>query len=476
MRVVTYARVSTLRQESDGESLANQERAFARWLAAEGVAPRIRVRAYREAKSAGDVAGRAEFGRMIAELATTKPDAIVVDTLDRFTRDATDGLLLLRQLRGHGVGLLPLDWRRAAPIDLDDDRDWQDVYDEFGAAERERRRIRRRVVRSYEGRRERGATTANRTPLGVRKNGDRLEPSADAWLIVECDRRLLAGESMRTVFAWMRSVMPTSWATLAALNRAMRNEAYVAAGVRSADAHARIGAIVEENATRFGVMLKRKHDHEFTGVFACARCGYRMKSIVVRGGTQERLVCDRRLDHPAVSIVVDERVTSWWSAALRELRAGAGVERWARGEDREIAELRRGLQRQLAACDQRAADLRRRQDRAFDLLVDGDPAIEERARDLLRGVNADVGALELHRATVADELAKLPEPAARDAAAVRFLVEQIAQRYPEWSIEERGRLNRALCAAFGSSPRIERVGRREIAITWDVLAAVHSET
>src|SRR6185312_228547 len=155
MRVVSYSRVSSLSQETDGQSLQNQERAFTRWLERTG---NTRVRAYRESASAGTIEGREEFSRMLKELPRLKVDAVIIDAMDRFTRSLRDGLNLIEELRSHGVGLLPIDWHRDKPLDLNLDRDWADVVDEFTTAEAERRRIRKRIRRAYEGRRERGAT------------------------------------------------------------------------------------------------------------------------------------------------------------------------------------------------------------------------------------------------------------------------------------------------------------------------------
>ena len=390
-----------------------------------------------------------------------------MDTLDRFTRNLRDGLNLLEQLRGHGVKLIPLDSRRV--VDIDEDYGWRDVVEEFTAAEWERRKIRRRVIRSYEGRRERGATTSNKVPLGVRKDGDRLVPSDDSWLAAEIDRRVLAGESRQSVVRWIRSVHAKGWKSATSLRRMLVNPAYEAAGVRSAEDAAKLRVLDKQLGAQFGEKLKRKYDHEFTGVFRCAACGYRMHSVVGRKG--ETLVCDRHIDHPSFNVLVDERVRSAWAGYLSRVQTDAFVQEWSGGEAGETAELRRGLQRQIARFDQQASELARRRDRAFDLLVDGDPAIEQQARTMLRKVDADEKTVALQQAAVASELLSLPEPRTRDVAQLRELLRQFRNAYDLKDVRKRNRWNRMLCAMFDSNPVIARVGYRKIAISWPELDA-----
>jgi len=47
---------------------------------------------------------------MIADLPQLRPDLVVVDTMDRFSRNLKDGLDLLERFEGHGIASLPLDW------------------------------------------------------------------------------------------------------------------------------------------------------------------------------------------------------------------------------------------------------------------------------------------------------------------------------------------------------------------------------
>jgi DNA invertase Pin-like site-specific DNA recombinase len=80
MRVVTYARVSTINQETEGQSLSNQELAFQKWISKERATG---IRAYAGSKSAKSIEERSEFSRMISELPILRPDLVIVDTIDR---------------------------------------------------------------------------------------------------------------------------------------------------------------------------------------------------------------------------------------------------------------------------------------------------------------------------------------------------------------------------------------------------------
>jgi DNA invertase Pin-like site-specific DNA recombinase len=473
LRVVTYSRVSTIGQETEGQSLANQERAFSRAVEGRGW---IRVRSYREAASAGTIAGRAEFSRMITELSQTKPDAIVIDTLDRFTRNLRDGLNLLEQLRGHHVGLIPLDWERERPIDLDEDRDWSDVVEEFTAAERERRKIRKRVRRSFEGRRERGATTTNKAPFGVVKAGDHLRPDPErAWIVNETDQRVLRGESMGAIATWANALDPKAWKTRTGVMLAARNPAYVVAGVRTAETQAALETKLAEYSSRYG-MTRRVHAHELTGVFACGICvdqGVPEADALMHGGRQNRretLVCDRSPGRGrGHRFFVDKRyVYGAWRAYVAALVHDDGaVERWAR-EAAPAAE-RRTLERGLAKIDQSVAALRERRDRALDLLGDPSPAVSRQVRQLLEQIDADEGALHAAREATLGELAVLDRPK-RDPAVLRVLLQQFSDVYDRVPTRDRNALARALVAAIGSHPIVRRLGTTRadfgVSVSW----------
>lgn len=469
MKVVSYARVSTLRQESEGESLANQERAFVRWLERGG---HERIASYQDTKSAGTIAQRDEFLRMIHELRRTKPDAIIVDTLDRFTRNLRDGLNVLEELRGHHVGLLPLDWRREKPIDVDDDRDWAEVVDEFTGAESERRRIRRRVRRSRAERAERGATNTYNPPLGIMKKGDRLVPDPQtAWLIAQIDVRFLSGATLADLAKYALALHPDAWTTYSGVRKALANHAYVVAGVRRPEDQRQIDSLLEEMTKRFGRV--HKWEHEFAGVFLCGPCfdaGYRnlMSAAFTHAKTKKQsgkaqLICDRRrwgqTGHPDRYFCVSvDRVEPAWHAFIETLSAPEAVDRFASAESREVAEQQRQLGSRLAHLDQSLAALKSRRDAAFDLLADSDREMQSQARKMLSEVERDEAAIGATRGVLLGELASVPTPR-RDPAMLREGLAAYRETYARRTTVERNRLNRALCAAIGSNPRVYRDGK-----------------
>lgn len=430
------------------------------------------VRYYHEAASAGTVEGRAQFTRMIADLPKTKPQAIVIQTLDRFTRNLRDGLNTLEELRGHRVGLLPVDWRRNTPLDIDDDRDWGDVVAEFTAAERERRRIGRRIKDSYEGRRQRGAVLANRAPFGLQRQGDRFVPGPQAWIVAEAEERLLRGDGKLAIVSWVREIAPDGWKSIYGLYYGMLNEHYVKAGARSVERHRELAALLARVRSRYG--QDRENDHEFTGVFRCS-CGELLYGAIAwrDGKGYPTLRCNSVLKNPnghntsyAVSKIAEQ-----WLALIGELRADpASVAAWSAGtqdDDRE-----RQLQRQLAAIDQKGAALKRRRDAAFDLLGSGERALERQARQTLTEIDADEGAIHVEREAVLGELARIPHAQARNPQALLAALGSFGKVYTRASLRKRNELNRALVAIVGEHPVLVRDGegkgavRAPIRIAW----------
>ncbi len=489
MRIVTYSRVSSLGQETEGESLQNQDRAFTKAL--ERNPTWIRVKHYRETASAKTVAGRAKFSAMLDELPDTKPDMILVDTLDRFTRNLREGLNLLEEFRGKHVRLLPLDWRRTEPINLDDDRDWNDVVGEFQAAERENRIRSRRTRRSWEGRRERGAVLTNRTPFGLRREGDRLVPGEHAWIITEIDRRYLAGDRVTKICEWVSAQIGDKyWGSRTGIILALRSQHYVDAGLRTPETREALLAALDARRIRHG--KKSVHEHEFTGVFACARClalGYAPAEALMtgqmthdnKGAPHFSLVCQDgnavRVRHPRFIVRV-ERVRPMWNAAVELLQYDEPtVIRWQRaGAGNSAAEARRALLRRLGTLDGDAARLKARRDRAFDLLGEDDALIVAQARKMLTDGALDENALAVKAEALRAQLATLEAAEKpRDAQTLLALVSTYRETYAALTPRRQNLLNRALCAALGSHPIVDRTADHRwarVTMEWaDVLRA-----
>lgn len=477
IRVVTYARVSTEKQSERGQSLVDQQRAFAAAIAAHRWK---RVAEYAESASGKDVGGRETFQRMIDELPKTKPTIIVIATLDRFTRDATDGLVLIRSLRGKGVKLLPLDWDRADPIDLDNDRDWDTVYSEFGAAERERRRIAKRIKTSYEGRRERGATTVNSPPFGLAKEGDRLVPGPMAHIVAAVDARYLAGEDPMTTLAWAYEASGgKSWTGRTGIRLAMLNPGYVAAGVRSIETAAALITLLKSRDKRHGMM--RKHDHEFTGVFECGQCGAVMGERLLHDPyTNEdvpAIVCQAgyRLNkaHKTFTVRVSKIEDAWREFIGRLSGSEDSLRDWERSlADSEPVRASRSLERRIASLDAEEARLAKRRDTAFDLLDDSTAAVKAQARKMLTDVERDEIGLHAQREALRGEQVRVATDT-RTVDGLREALRAYGELYDGATVRQRNALNRALVAAIGSKPVIERLGATKwatVRITWPAVA------
>jgi DNA invertase Pin-like site-specific DNA recombinase len=481
LKIVTYARVSTIGQERKGQSLPNQERAFSEHIKRSGD---VRLRAYQESASGKSIEGRAEFSRMIRELPELKPDAIVVDTLDRFTRNATDGLVTVRALRGHSVALLPLDWHRAAPINLDDDRDWQEIYDEFGAAAREHRRISRRVRRSYEGRRERGATTHSHPPFGLKKVGDRLEPHPEtAWIIRDLDAKFIAGESQRDLVHWLRSVTAGQIGSRRGVRNLLANGTFVIGGLRSPDTHAAIQARIRFLAAKFGSVST--HDSALTGVVACGRCldrGVPMNRSLMCASWQKTnktagLVCHLR-GHSKFQVTVD-LIEPLFAKFLERWQAPSTIERWAvEPTESEHVQKIQDLNRRLSGIEQREAVVKSRRDAALDLLSDPSATMKKQGKKALLELESDERSLGVERGLILAEIANTPAPAVRQPEDAAALLEGLVETYWALELRERNELARALCQTLGSHPRVSRKGKKSttISLTWPELAAFEVST
>ncbi|MDE2106509.1 MAG: recombinase family protein [Patescibacteria group bacterium] len=469
MRVVSYARVSTVGQESRGQSLPNQERAFTSWLERTG---HVRIAAYREAASAGTVDGRAEFGRLLADLPTLQPDAIIVDTLDRFTRDLRGGLNLLDELRGHRVGLLPLDWARERPIDVDEDRDWQDVVEEFTGAERERRRIRRRVLRAYQGRLERGATFTNRLAYGLARRGDHLEPGPAAWVIAEIDRLFLEGGSVQDVYAWVRASAPDAWGTRNGVHRALRCRSYVTAGVRAPETQAAIDQRLVLARDRYG--RQDSHGHALAGVVACGLCvelGFARESSLMSGHAvsnrqQPRLDCTRTGNGR-----LPFRHARLWTAlaAPLELDFRESLRR-AVAEPAALARMmaapepaRARSARKRAAVDRQLEEIAARRAAALDLAGERSPGVRRQVAQALEEIDRQ----ERAALAVRDRLRR--EAANQRGASPQEVIDLAGTLLAAWEVADaraKNRLARLYCSALGVWPVATRRGRGDYELRW----------
>jgi DNA invertase Pin-like site-specific DNA recombinase len=466
-RVVTYARVSTIRQESEGQSLVTQERAFEKYMKRTSA---VRIAAYAESKSAKSIEGRREFLRLIEDLPNLQPDLILVDTIDRFSRNLNDGLNLLERFRGLVVRLLPLDWDE--PVDLDDDRDWKNVVQELTAADYERRRIRSRVNRAFASRRERGATLHNRGPFGLVKQRDRLVPHPQyAPIIQRAERMFVRGVPVEKILHMVQAVCgPAAWKTRAGLVNCLENYEYVRAGVRTIHMQERINARLATGRARFG--QRHSYVHPMTGVFACGICvemGADPNRALICGGYtpddtrpwNARVHCQRRHGRHPNNIGVNEFVLDLvFRTILKELLQRDALD-WSRlqmPDSIEEAIADDDLAQRLQTLERTQRSHAREISRLLDLLPETN-AIVRGTKARIKDVRARDAWLSQSRQEILDKF-QASKGTARSVAGVsaRASLEKALRDWSELDNHRKQEVARSICACAGSHPRAFRNG------------------
>ncbi len=471
MRVVTYARVSHRKQADEGQSLVNQDRKFQRWKDLGG---HTIVHSYEEQASASSIRKRRLFAQMLDDLDVTRPDCIVVDSMDRFSRNLEDAFEVLKELRKRGINVWPLEWERDKPPDIItyDSEDYIRARTQIIEAQAELSRIRTRMKRSYKGREERGATKTNRPPFGLRKNGDQLDPDPQtAWIVTEAEDRALAGEHFLDIVRWVQSLDPQAWSHNRSLQDAFANLNYVTAGLRSVDRHRALIDLLDVRRARYG--QRRVYENEFTGVFLCGLCADEGRPNALMTGTHRQdpkgkgyrypvVFCQERWKDCARTVhftVAQSKIeTAWWRYVDDITADPALLQRWAHQHSESGAERERQLTQRLARIDQQAASLKNRRDRAFDLLTDASAAIQRQARKALEDVERDEMELAIQRQAVVAELAAEPRRVTRDPDLMRAELRRYREVYEGEDARSRNELNRAICALIGSHPKVYRFG------------------
>lgn len=486
MRIVTYARVSTVKQETEGQSLVNQEQAFQSYINSKGAE---RIAAYAESKSAKSVEGRLEFLRLIQDLPVIRPDLVVVDTIDRFSRNLQDGLNLLERFRGHAVRLLPLDWDE--PVDLDDDRDWKNVVQELMAADYERRRIRTRINRSFAGRRERGATTHNRAPFGLRKQGDVLvADDAARDIIKRIDRMFVNGKTRADIVAFVRNCgLPGAWTSMNGLRCCLTNVEYVRAGVRTPRMQARINDRLAADDRQHA--HAKHYIHPMTGVFACGWCvrgGQRPEKALLCGTAipdyaratnflgDAKLICQRRSEAGHKSVIgMPESYLGiiFADIVLYALCRDDLLDRWS-GMPVQAMDARNSaaLRMRIATLERSQTYYRKERQRVLRSLPDTGSIGTAKFR-LIQIAKSEERLSNIRR-SVLEQLEALHRSEQRDVATA-YRASLVDLMY-QWEYLDAGQANdvaRELCRNLGSNPLVYRRSGcypTEILVTWHELA------
>lgn len=199
MAVYGYARVSTVRQATEGESLEVQQRTMAGYALMRGLTlDRVLVE--------GGVSGSiplAERPQGSELLAMVQPgDAIITPKLDRMFRSALDALAVLGRLRDQGVALHMVDLGG----DVATNGISKLVFTILSAvAEAERDRTRERIAEVKRDQRIRNRYLGGTPPFGWRVEDDgKLVPVPDQQEALRKMRTLRAeGRSLRSVADYM---------------------------------------------------------------------------------------------------------------------------------------------------------------------------------------------------------------------------------------------------------------------------------
>lgn len=201
MATYGYARVSTVRQSEEGESLEVQQRVMAGYAQMHGL--KIdRVFVERGVSGSKPLSDRPQGAALLA--AARSGDTIITPKLDRMFRSALDALDVLSQLRERGVALHMIDLGG----DVSTNGVSKLVFTILSAvAEAERDRTRERVAEVKRDQRTRGRYLGGKPPFGWRV-GDAGELVAipEQQRALEKMRKLRAkGAALRTIAAEMQA-------------------------------------------------------------------------------------------------------------------------------------------------------------------------------------------------------------------------------------------------------------------------------
>jgi DNA invertase Pin-like site-specific DNA recombinase len=168
-------RVSTRQQERRGQSLFNQERSVRTWTQANGVTLLDEVKMAKSAKNPIRLVGgslqldpSAAYTRLIKQLpslpAAQRPDAIVIDWIDRWSRNLLEYVAIVKALQQLGVRMLAIGDGR----DLTDPAYAMELHIRAAIAEEQLRITSGKVKEARRSRRERKLWQGGSPPDGYR--------------------------------------------------------------------------------------------------------------------------------------------------------------------------------------------------------------------------------------------------------------------------------------------------------------------
>ena len=194
-RCYGYARVSTVHQADEGESLAVQQRTISGYATMHGLEVE-RVFVERGVSGSKPLADRPQGSALLAVL---KPgDTVITPKLDRMFRSALDALEVLGELKQRGIAL--------HMIDLGGDTTGNGVSKLVftilsAVAEAERDRTRERITEVKRDQRQRGRYLGGKVPFGWRvgEDGALIEMPEQQWALKRMRRLRDQGLPLRAI-------------------------------------------------------------------------------------------------------------------------------------------------------------------------------------------------------------------------------------------------------------------------------------
>ncbi|GJE43779.1 recombinase family protein [Methylobacterium soli] len=199
MAVYGYARVSTGRQASEGESLDVQQRQIEGYAMMQGLAL-DRMFVERGVSGSKPLGERAEGAALLAVL--QPGDVVITAKLDRMFRSSLNALDVLAQLKARSISLHMIDLGG----DVTGNGISKLVFTILSAvAEAERDRIRERIAVVKGDQKERGRYLGGTIPFGfaVQSDGSLAEVDAEQAAIIEMMELSSTGKSLRAIAAVM---------------------------------------------------------------------------------------------------------------------------------------------------------------------------------------------------------------------------------------------------------------------------------
>jgi putative DNA-invertase from lambdoid prophage Rac len=194
-RVYGYARVSTIHQADEGESLDVQQRTIAGYVQMHGLAVE-RVFVERGVSGSKPLGDRPQGAALLEAL---KPgDVVITPKLDRMFRSALDALDVLAKMKQAGISLHMIDLGG----DTTGNGDSKLVFTILSAvAEAERDRTRERITEVKADQRKRGRYLGGTVPFGWKPREDgNLVPIPEQQKAIDTMRRLRArGLALRAI-------------------------------------------------------------------------------------------------------------------------------------------------------------------------------------------------------------------------------------------------------------------------------------